>query len=276
MSIRNKRQKIGQSSSLIPQRRLRELYAGLVRCQILRQQLAQGAAGLGIHARQGDAAPVVAIATALRGGDVIATSPGDLLPEFVRSRRSLQAFAARLISAERQPAFAAQLSSALAAARLHRRKNSGNIAVIFADGAQTTSVAWRNALAAAARERLPILFVSRNELVRASGRMRATPGFPSINVDCDDVVACYRVASEAMAHARRGNGATLIRCLEWPASLAQGCAAGDPVANMERYLASAGVSVSRARAAAAAQFRRNFETALALPRKGPLQKRQSR
>src|SRR5579875_2873968 len=102
MSIRNKRQKIGQSSSLIPQRRLRELYAGLVRCQILRQQLASGAAGLGIHARQGDPAPAVAIATALRGGDVIATSPGDLLPEFVRSRRRLQAFVARLMGADRK------------------------------------------------------------------------------------------------------------------------------------------------------------------------------
>ncbi len=276
MPIGNKKQENRQSSLLIPRRRLLELYAGLVRCQILKQRLASGAYGFRIRAGQSDAAPAVAIATALRGGDVMATSAGDLLPEFARSRRRLEAFFARRMRAVRGPAFTAQLNSALAAARRHRRKNSGNIAVIFAAGKQAAGAAWRNALAAAARERLPMLFVSRSEPADAGGKMAAAPGLPSMNVDCNDVVACYRVASEAMAHARRGNGATLIRCLEWPASLARDCAASDPVASMERYLAAAGVSVSRARAAAAAQPGRSLEAALALPRTGQRRKRRSR
>jgi TPP-dependent pyruvate/acetoin dehydrogenase alpha subunit len=269
MPTPKQKQKDSHTFSLISQRRLLELYAGLVRCQILEQQLASGAAGLRIRARQGAAAPAVALVVALRAGDAIATSPSDLLPAFVRSQRKLQAFLAALMSAEPRPAFTAQLKSALAAAREHRRSNSGNIAVIFADGTQTAGAAWRNALAAAARERLPILFVSRSEPESAGDKAHASLGFPAINGDCNDVVAIYRVASEAMAHARRGNGATLIRCFEWPASLAENCATSDPVANMERYLAASSISASRTRTAAIAQLRRNFEAALALSRRSP-------
>jgi hypothetical protein len=266
MPTQKKKQKDSEGFSLIPQRRLLELYAGLVRCQ----QLASGAADfadLRIRAVQGAAAPAVALAINLRAGDAVATSPGDLLPEFVRSRRKLKAFITGLASAKPRPAFTAQLKSALAAAREHRRSSSGNISVIFADGMQTAGAAWRNVLATAARERLPILFVSRNEPASAGDKTPANPGFPSINVDCDDVVALYRVASESIAHARRGNGATLIRCFEWPASLAKGSAVSGPVANMERYLAASGISASRTRAAAISQLHRNFEAALVLSRR---------
>jgi len=262
MATKRKKQKHKESFSLISQRRLLELYAGLVRCQ----QLASATADLRIRAAQGAAAPAVALVVALRSGDALASSPSDLLPEFVRSQRNLQAFFAGLKSAEPRPSFTAQLKSALAAAREHRRRNKGNIAVVFAHGAQAAGAAWRNALAAAARERLPILFVSRTEPESANDKKATNLGFPSINADCNDVVAIYRVASEAMAHARRGNGATLIRCFEWPASLARGSATNNPVANMERYLANSGIPASRTRAAAIAQLRRNIETALSSPR----------
>lgn len=258
MPTRRKQPKVKESFSLIPQRRLLELYAGLVRCQ----QLASGAAGFRIRARQGTAAPAVALVTALRAGDAIATSPTDVLPEFVRNQRKLQAFFTGLNSAEPRPSFAAQLKSALAAARGHQRGNKGNVSVIFGHGAQTAGAAWNNALAAAARERLPILFVSLSELEAAGGKPSTSLGFPSIHADSNDVVAIYRVASEAMAHARRGNGATLIRCFEWPASLAQCSATNEPVANMERYLSGARIPVSRTRTAAIAQLRRNVEAFL--------------
>ncbi len=263
MPTRSKKEKDSHSFSLISQRRLLELYAGLVRCRTLEQQLASGAAGRRIRTGQGAAAPAVALVTALRVGDAIATSPSDLLADFVRRQRKLQPFLAGLMSAEPRPAFTAQLMSALAAAREHRRSNSGNISIVFADGAQGAGAAWRNALAAAARERLPILFVNRNQPPATGKETYASLGFPAINADCDDVVALYRVASEAMAHARRGNGATLIRCIEWPASLVQDGAVSDPVVNMERYLAAAGISTFRTRAAATAQLRRNIDAALA-------------
>lgn len=264
MPTRRRKQKDSKGFSLISHRRLLELYTGLVRCQ----QLASGTADLTdlrIRATQGAAAPAVALVTPLRSGDVVASSPGDLLPELVRSQRKLQAFFAGIKNAEPRPSFTAQLKSALTAAREHRRSNKGNIAVVFAYGAQAAGAAWRNALDAAKRERLPILFVSRNEPESTDDKKATNLGFPSINADCNDVVAIYRVASEAMAHARRGNGATLIRCFEWPASLAQGSATNDPVANMERYLATSGIPASRTRAAATAHIRRNIETAFSSP-----------
>jgi TPP-dependent pyruvate/acetoin dehydrogenase alpha subunit len=57
--------------------------------------------------------------------------------------------------------------------------------------------------------------------------------FPSISVDGNDVVAVFRVASEAIAHARKGHGPTLIECpLE---------NSGDPIQNMEKYLIRKGL-----------------------------------
>jgi TPP-dependent pyruvate/acetoin dehydrogenase alpha subunit len=52
-------------------------------------------------------------------------------------------------------------------------------------------------------------------------------------VDGNDVVAVYRVASEAIAHARKGHGPTLIDCrLSIPA---------DPLQNMRNYLIGKGL-----------------------------------
>jgi TPP-dependent pyruvate/acetoin dehydrogenase alpha subunit len=58
--------------------------------------------------------------------------------------------------------------------------------------------------------------------------------FPFISVDGNDVAAAYRVASEAVTHARKGNGPTLIDCrLSTP---------GDPIENMRKYLIGKGLN----------------------------------
>ena len=57
--------------------------------------------------------------------------------------------------------------------------------------------------------------------------------FPVIAVDGNDAVAVYRVASEAIAHARKGDGPTLIECIRTKA--------GDPLLNMEKYLVRKGL-----------------------------------
>jgi pyruvate dehydrogenase E1 component alpha subunit len=56
---------------------------------------------------------------------------------------------------------------------------------------------------------------------------------PSISVDGNDVVAVYRVATEAIAHARKGHGPTLIDC--------QLVNPGDPLQNMKKYLMRKGL-----------------------------------
>jgi TPP-dependent pyruvate/acetoin dehydrogenase alpha subunit len=65
-------------------------------------------------------------------------------------------------------------------------------------------------------KRLPILFVRQSEAKHDHFIAAARHcGIPGLVVDQDDVVAVYRVASEALAHARRGNGPTLVDSKPW-------------------------------------------------------------
>ncbi len=71
---------------------------------------------------------------------------------------------------------------------------------------------------------LPIVFVCQNNMWAESVSLKLQTkvqdialkaqayGFPGITVDGNDVVAVYRVASEAIARARKGAGPTLIEC----------------------------------------------------------------
>jgi pyruvate dehydrogenase E1 component alpha subunit len=54
-------------------------------------------------------------------------------------------------------------------------------------------------------------------------------------VDGRDVVAVYRVATESVTHARKGNGPTLIECIFDPTE------AHDPILKMEAYLTRKGL-----------------------------------
>jgi TPP-dependent pyruvate/acetoin dehydrogenase alpha subunit len=87
------------------------------------------------------------------------------------------------------------------------------------------------------------------------------PGFPAIPVDGHDAVGVYRVASEAMAHARRGSGPTLIQCLPSPFGQMDG-RRGCPLANMERYLAGRKLISDGWAARLARRFTRELEAAL--------------
>ena len=59
-----------------------------------------------------------------------------------------------------------------------------------------------------------------------------------IPVDGADVVAVYRVATESISHARRGNGPTLIDCLPY---CIEGEPKDDPLRKMEVYLSHKGL-----------------------------------
>ena len=82
--------------------------------------------------------------------------------------------------------------------------------------------------------KLPILFVAPapkpSRTTTRTARTKPLPActFPTIVVDGNDVVAVYRVASEAIFHARKNHGATLIECVHTPGS--------DPLRTMETYL----------------------------------------
>ena len=140
---------------------------------------------------------------------------------------------------------AATLNLATRAALAHKDKKNSRIAVAFSTGRPASLSAWRKALSLAAAQNLPILFVSPLPLdSQPPDFQRQIKGediplktknyaFPVLAVDGNDVVAVYRVASEAIAHARKGHGPSLIVCRRWNA--------GDPLLNMENYLIRKGL-----------------------------------
>lgn len=251
------RKKVGENSfSLISREKLLALYAGLLRCRLLEGlvRMRLGKPSLR-HSRIGHEAPAVALSIDLERKDTITAAPGDFLPGFIKEK-DVAAALAELRVKSRSP-FSARLKAALAAARIHQGKSSAHIAVVFCPASAVQSRVWRQALLAAGDERLPILFVS--DYVQ-NGDSLPRLKFPAITVDRDDVVALYRVASEAMAHARRGNGATLIECMGWQPEDTQECPS-DPIANMEAYLEQRGISFARTRAKIVTAVGRKSKTA---------------
>jgi TPP-dependent pyruvate/acetoin dehydrogenase alpha subunit len=136
------------------------------------------------------------------------------------------------------PAAAVAASFPLAAQKALAEKNPQQITLIFSSRKRTSQSSWLKTLALAADHNLPILFISLDTGtssidVEALRLKRKHYALPHINVDGNDVVAVYRVASEAITHARNGHGPTLIDC--------QLSASGDPIDNMQKYLIGKGV-----------------------------------
>lgn len=126
---------------------------------------------------------------------------------------------------------------ATGAALLHRLQAKANVVVAFVDGKQVLH--HRKVLRLAHLKSLPIIFVQLERTVsKPARRLGIEPSPPCILVDKADVVAVYRVASEAIDKARRGAGPTLITCV--PFSLSKTSSTDhhsqDPIQYMEYYL----------------------------------------
>jgi TPP-dependent pyruvate/acetoin dehydrogenase alpha subunit len=201
-------------------------------------------------------------------------------------RRQL-ADAAGLDTAVRLDMATDALNLATGAALVNKTKKNGKIAVVFLDGEaagpgsrldlrlDSASDSFADALHAAGLHRLSILFVRMSSLPAGAGKGKAQKGIdahtgrdrtarlagecgiPFIAVDASDAVAVYRVATEAAAHARKGNGATLIEC-ESAAGKAH-----DPVLKMEAYLTRKGLFSEELKSKTVASFTKELKTAFA-------------
>ena len=126
------------------------------------------------------------------------------------------------------------IALATGAALLHRVQAKGNLAVAFVDAKDI----GRNHqfLRVAHVQSLPIIYVQVERALPKTTRRRTQ--ITSIPVDKADVVAIYRVASEAIDKARRGAGPTLIQCI--PFSLKKSSSTNhhsqDSIRYMEYYL----------------------------------------
>lgn len=261
--------------SLISNEKLIALYAAMLRCHMLDKRI-RTLAGPGRTAfGRGHEASVVGAAIDLLPADAISPPLGALAPCLVKGVRLKTIFTWLRTQPDTLPAryasrnviapgadFAEQLKGAHRAARLARAAKSKNLVMVFADCAKLTRSAGLEFLRSAAAERLPMLFVCHarpsQEAFAPKARNYGVPGF---TVDAEDVVAVYRVVSEAITHARRDNGPTFIECRPWPAGGQRKSGTGHALRNMEAYLSRKGLFSAKLRTDLAAKFERELDKA---------------
>ena len=145
--------------------------------------------------------------------------------------------------------------AAIGTALANKTSRNGKVAVVYCAEANADDLS--EAVHIASVHGLPMVFVQQlnSKPAGSAGNARTkktstnsadeTPWFPSITVDANDVVAVYRVASEAISRARLGRGPTLIECrpyrLTGKRDSKNGHHSQEAIQNMEHYLRAKGL-----------------------------------
>lgn len=270
------------SASLISDARLIEIYAAMLKCRMLRKFA--GAAKL---RALGTEAVAAAVSIDLSSEDRIVSSAPHLMAALAKgvplatllpprnsahtSERDQALCACGVLAAPAADAtahFAAGIAFAGKLAKLRA------VTIVFLDSTDAKSQG-REIFDFALAHDLPVIFVRQAAGLRApdparsrSASTRSLPsGLPVIPVDGNDAVAVYRVAHEALAHARRGSGPTLVDCVSvhLPGERKQD---SDCIARMEHYLAAKGLRPDRIHSKVTGKFTRSLEKAAASSRRG--------
>jgi TPP-dependent pyruvate/acetoin dehydrogenase alpha subunit len=263
--------------SLISSATLLQLYAALVKCGMLRERLhtlaEQRRFIISDGAEPGHEASTVGVTIDLLPEDSIFMAHGGFIAGFIKGD-TLDSILERFMNcsndtgqiAQNVSRLESQLDRATEAALANKAKMNRNISVAFLDANAVSSNLCPEAFRVAGAQKLPILFVCQyNPAAKDTSHIdhRGTKelvhqavgyGIPCITVDDCDVVAVYRVATESIVHARKGNGPTLIEC--WPGL----GSAHDPIRIMKNYLSLKGLLNEELKFEAAA-FARQLDTA---------------
>jgi TPP-dependent pyruvate/acetoin dehydrogenase alpha subunit len=211
--------------SLIPNRKLLAMYAAMIQCR----RMAEGVRGRSKTISPTDS--VLGHEAAAVGATI------DLLSHDTVAAGLWPDGAVKAINPSVSIASGVSIAARAALASNDGRK----VTLLFSSIKPSAQSSWLKALTLAADHDLPILFVALDRPPRSNSPVNcdAIPlkkngyALPFISVDGNDVVAVYRVASEAITHARKGNGPTLIDC--------RFSTAGDPLENMQKYLIGKGL-----------------------------------
>jgi TPP-dependent pyruvate/acetoin dehydrogenase alpha subunit len=118
----------------------------------------------------------------------------------------------------------ASIGAATGAALAAQLRPDGSVAVAFFGDGAANQAYFHECLNWAAVRRLPVVYVCENNLygeftpmsrVTAGGRIAsraAAYDLPAVEVDGNDVSAVFAAAQQAVAHARQGDGPTLLEC----------------------------------------------------------------
>ena len=269
--------------SLISNDKLLQIYSTMLKCRMLQARIRTLSTGLA--ASQSSLRHEAAIAGAaldMLPGDTLAPSPHGFIPAFVKGlplNNILSMLApggvrprppyARLNLMPPSLSLTAQLQRVIEVAAANKKSRNKRIVVAFCGSSTESPELLHDAMRQAGERDLPILLVCHSDSESDQICLKAQEyGFPGVIVDGDDAVAVYRVATEAMAHARRGSGPTLIDCKPWPLSgkkSAKRRATHDPILRMEEYLTRKGLFDKKFKSKVTANFRRELLSALKAP-----------
>lgn len=266
--------------SLISDEKLLALYATMLKCRMLyeriRERAGSKAARTPVVAANEWIAAVAGALIDLQARDSLAPSPGGWVPCFVKgvplgavlakargtSSAGTRSYASvNVISPGLR--FASQLERTIDAAARENRGRDRRAAVIFCGGSDASGEELEGAMKLARRKKLPIVFVCWSDSGEAGlAELAQSCELAGVAVDGSDAVAMYRVATEAISHARRGSGPTVIDCKPWPAKRkrARGTA-NDPIRNMESYLRQKKLWSRKFKAHVIADFERELKDA---------------
>ena len=202
------------------------------------------------------------------------------------------------------PIVAGTMSLAVGAALASRMRLDGRVTIsFFGDGASGEGV-LSEALNFAALKKLPIIFACENNLYSTHMPIRqirvepeivdlAKPfGIPGFQVDGNDVLEVYRVASQAVRECRQGNGPVFIEFLTYrqrghvgpddniqgahtdirPKGEVEAWLKKDPIPRLERYLLENDLASRQRLDEIRSAVRQEVETALEYARNSPYPK----
>jgi len=274
--------------SLIPHSKLLDLYVAMLRCRVIAKGIPLSMKARGKRSLLSSEAVTVGVTIDLLATDAISPAPTDLMPCAVKidlpggvaintllrwwsnpAARIPNAFARANVIA---PAASteARLEAALRLAAHFRSTNCGSVVVFFAgpDSVPSKPAAspapLESLLRQAVARQLPILFVRQSEAKNDHfNKIARHCCMPGMVVDQDDVVAVYRVASEALAHARRGNGPTLVDSKPWRLKRGGPKTRGssNSIGKMELYLEGKGLAFKSIKNAIQKKFAARLERA---------------
>jgi TPP-dependent pyruvate/acetoin dehydrogenase alpha subunit len=263
------------ASPLLPDDSLRKLYKNMLRSRLYVEAfprlrlagIAVNECALGLEATQVtpaiDLVPQDSLAPTSRDS-VIAVSAGTPLNAVIKRLRSGK----KATRGEAKPAITgrttphlitptanpnADLNIATGVALAYRLLKRRNVVVAFTDGLPKDTQLWRETLNIAADQKLPIVYVVVTEPSDSTAdsheRSWADPNaIPTIVVDGNDPIAVYRVAHEAIDHARSGGGPTVMECetRRWHSDTPSTgnrnqSETPDPIPHLERFLTKRGL-----------------------------------
>ena len=266
--------------SLIGSEKFRQLYAALLKCELLDEHLS-GLSSNGKNDKPGLFAATVGLTLDLEREDTVVLTPRTFAANLVKGVPTSvllhhhskgggngAGFTYGELSAltAASPAASTQLGLATGAALANKLAGNRRVAVAFIEGDAGVLRDNREALELAAAHKLPIVYVIQTEVDRRDEKFLAkmSARFPVITVDAHDVVAIYRVAQESIARTRDG-GPVLVVCVPY----AHGRPAGEATAIIEQYLAGKKLFQERWRDDALAEFKAELAGAC-LPETDPL------